>query len=529
MSQVVVVTSDMVRGDSTSSPGFGPTRRSRRLLLWAAVTATTIAILLLVPAQSPTQSSAFNSRVSGGIGTLAVNQAASIPLWVNVGAAPLFGSRTQSGSQPTPGLPPLDTVMRRIPVGPGPGTGELDSPDNAYVVPLEGCGVCLNGSVLIVSTLNYTILADIPVGDAPASPVVDPGSGAAYVVTLTDGVYVISVPLRTVVASFPVGWDPWPGAYDPFNGDIYIPAQINSSTDQGQVTVIAGTNHTVVATVLVGGDPYSAVVDPTTGSVYISNSATGNLSVIDPATNTVVAAIAVPGSPGIPTYDPANQFLYLPLQTNASGSNPRTIEVINTTTDLVTSEIRVASTPGAPAYDPATDELFVPCGSGSLRGVGNISVISGANNTVVATLRGGGYLPMTPTYVPSDGRLYLPDFESGNLTVIDGSSNTVVARVPIHSGSGLAYDPAHNLLYATDYWDGQVLVLGAAAAPNVTWPIVNYLLLGFGVSGISLLAAAILRCRQGKKEWRPNRGDTEALGSVNAPTLTAAGGCPCQH
>jgi YVTN family beta-propeller protein len=69
-----------------------------------------------------------------------------------------------------------------------------------------------------------------------------------------------------------------------------------------------------------------------------------------------------------------------------------------------------------------------------------------------------GYGPLTPTYDPDNGYIYVPNEESGNVSVIDG--NTIVGSINVGvDPTAATYDSANGDVYVTDAGDSEVSVI----------------------------------------------------------------------
>jgi len=169
--------------------------------------------------------------------------------------------------------------------------------------------------------------------------------------------------------------------------------------------------------------------------------------------------IAVGGiGPAEVAYDPSNGYLYV---TNV----PNNVSVINGANNTVIASIPVGfeSEPWGVAYDPSNGYVYV-----TNLWSGTVSVINGANNTVIASIP-VGFEPRGVAYDPSNGYVYVANSHSANVLVINGANNTVIASIPVIAGPwgesepwGVAYDPSNGYVYVTDYGSANVLVINGA-------------------------------------------------------------------
>lgn len=204
-----------------------------------------------------------------------------------------------------------------------------------------------------------------------------------------------------------------------------------------------------------------------------ANSGPSGLTPASEGFGTVLTSIPVGGGPITPAFDSANGDLYVP---NIGTDN---VTVISGASNTVIANIPVtegSTTPSTPVYDSTNGDLYVPCsylGSNGANASFNVSVISGSTNRVIANISipGTNYGPLT--YDRSNGDLYAEtSTEAGlpgppsywtNISVISGGTNTVIATIPLGAYSvGLAYDDENGDLYANSGWTGNVSVISGS-------------------------------------------------------------------
>jgi YVTN family beta-propeller protein len=347
-----------------------------------------------------------------------------------------------------------------------PPAGTFD-PNNGYIY-VANAG---NGTVSVISSSTNTVLAVLRVGSlwsSPSPPVLDPANGE-LLVSLESQNTVVIISGETVVATLPVGVagsDPLTPVFDSQNADIYVPTDAS-----GFVSVISGATNTVVANVTVGTGIVGAAFDPMNGDIYLTNCCLGPGSVLIIAgeTNALVGNITldfptcplsprpltvfVPctnDGPSLPVFDQANGDIYV---SNGGGD---TVSVISGATNSLVPNVVVGGGPATPTIDPANGDIYVPNYYGS-----SVSVISGATNALVATIK-VGVQPEQPVINPTNGDIYVPNaapatcagdvcFVNSTLSVISGATNTVIATVQICSGpnSPPAYDSSDGDVYVS--------------------------------------------------------------------------------
>jgi YVTN family beta-propeller protein len=261
------------------------------------------------------------------------------------------------------------------------------------------------------------------------------------------------------------GDDPSTLVFDPQNGDIYVPMY-----SAGFVSVISAGTNTVVANVTVGdGGVGGGVFDPTNGDIYLTSSWEGAVLIISGETNTMVGSVALnfgtycnpmdenppnipclqaQDGPSLPVFDPANGDIYV---SNGGGN---TVSVISGATNSLVANAVVGGGPSTPTMDPANGDIYVPIVEGN-----TVSVISGATNAVIATATVGDQ-PFQALFNPMNGDIYVPSETqdwcgagvchiNSTLSIISGATNTVVATVPMCMGVGTAFDSSNGDVYVS--------------------------------------------------------------------------------
>jgi len=116
----------------------------------------------------------------------------------------------------------------------------------------------------------------------------------------------------------------------------------------------------------------------------------------------------------------------------------------------------------AAAFDPNNGDIYVAnalcCQALDAAGSpGSVAVVSGSNDTLIASITGAGATPSSPTgfdpdgitFDPTNGDIYIaaPD----EVVVISASTNTVIDAVPLGTASeGLAYDSFNGDVYVAN-------------------------------------------------------------------------------
>jgi len=136
------------------------------------------------------------------------------------------------------------------------------------------------------------------------------------------------------------------------------------------------------------------------------------------------------------------------------------------TTFKVIANITVGRGPWGIAYDPSNGYIYVTDYDSN-----TVSVIDGATNTVIANITVGSG-PAGVAYDPSNGYIYVADSGSDTVSVIDGKTNKVIATIPVGSEpAGVAYDPSNGYIYVTNYGSDTVSIISTPAQATKTYTV----------------------------------------------------------
>ena len=231
--------------------------------------------------------------------------------------------------------------------------------------------------------------------------------------------------------------------------------------DLGQLSYTSALPNTVFDVISPGERvPSGIAYDSANGDLYVTDDnqyapyALSNVSVISGATDTTLGLIQVGASPTGIGYDPTNGYLYV---TNCGSG---TMSVINgANNSLVTTfpfslagcmiGAKWFMNYAGVTYDPASDTIYA-----SNYGYGTVSVIDPATDQIEKTLRLGGE-PWGMVYDPANRDLYATEFSQSYVAVINGTTNSVITQVLVGSlPSGIDYDAANKMVYVADagYW-----------------------------------------------------------------------------
>jgi YVTN family beta-propeller protein len=230
----------------------------------------------------------------------------------------------------------------------------------------------------------------------------------------------------------------------------------------GSVTGLDATSHAVVATFPVGSDARSLV--GAGGFVYVSRSLSNVVTVLSEATNRVVATVSVGPEPAGLAYDNVTNQVWV---ANEGGMS---VSVIAATNNTVVKTVSVGLGPVALAYDYVTRHMFVSNYLGS-----TLSVVSDVT-----------YLPLGQTApdVIYPAGLAVDSARHNVWVAVEGSSAVRIYSTfgpglggwirlgEVHVGAyptGVAYDPASDVMFVTNSQSGNVTLVSAGTHTPVSW------------------------------------------------------------
>ena len=269
----------------------------------------------------------------------------------------------------------------------------------------------------MIETLNYTVVASIPVGSTPMGIGVGPDGTRAYVANHSSNTVSV-IDGRNVVATVPVGPNPVNVAVNSAGTRVYI-SHLN-----GTVSVLDTSTAipTVMATVPVGPQPYSLALSPD-GTLYVANS-NDTMSVIDTGTNTVVRTISTDT-----TAETGMHFVAL---------DPFGRVYVTDAADGVVRS--VSGSPSVPTAVPVTSN----------------AIAVGSNPSLVTV---------------SGNRAYVLNSGSNTISVIDSGTKQVINTVPIRAGAiALTAAPTGDRIYVA-YYDTVSVIDTATRLVKVDVPI----------------------------------------------------------
>jgi DNA-binding beta-propeller fold protein YncE len=370
-------------------------------------------------------------------------------------AAPAQANHWRHRAFASPFSRPHDAGLLTVDVGSAPSVAALDSVTHTLYVPNEN-----DGTISLIDTARCNIrrpagcrnaAPTVPMGTNPVSITVDARTRTVYVVGLGD--HAVSV------------------------------------LDATRCNAVTTTGCAPVATVPQPGDPIGSAIDPVTDTIYVGNSLTRALSVIDgrscnrvtpTACSATTGTAATGAAPILPYVDVASRTLYVP---NVVDGTVSVIDVRACNGQVATGcattppALTAGNAPLEAIVDPATHTLYVDNDDDGTMSVFdastcNAAITTGCGQTAPTTRMGpipsGGFI-----LHPASHSLIVGVLESDVLVVLDTAvcharaTAGCESRWPtVRTGNvpyWLVHDPGTDTLYVSQYMDGEVSVLDAAA------------------------------------------------------------------
>lgn len=253
-------------------------------------------------------------------------------------------------------------------------------------------------------------------------------------------------------------------AVNPVTNLIYVP---EGHFFDARVTVIDGnpaspTFHQIIAQIDLPDDcsPVEIAVNPVTNRAYIADDFGNRVLIIDTATNSFVGSIAVGTHPRRLAVNSVTNRIYVPVEVEPITGH---IAVIDGNSNTVVASIPLTNPTHFPfklAVNETTNRVYVT----SLQG--SITVVDGANNSIITTIAGGS-LPFGVAVNPVTDRIYVSNLGNSNLSVIPGSTNTIEANIFIGLASNVvAANRVTGRIYAASTGNLLSVVDGRLSSPT---------------------------------------------------------------
>lgn len=362
-------------------------------------------------------------------------------------------------------------------------------PDSLVVNPIKNrLYVGSDDTLFVISTVNNTIVSEIPIGRPLANKLValNSNTNRIYVVeSLGDKVYVVDGENNKIVTTIKInGWiseiavnsllnkvyiSHRLGEVTVIDGEtnnviIMIPLHDNSTLKNiaiNEITnkiyvssiykgfnifVIDGWTNSVVTSLYVGpydnSDPSGVAVNVDTNHIYGINQDADKVFVFNGNTNTLLKEVLVGSIPRGVTVNPKTNYLYV------TNYDTDTVSVIDEKNDIVIGAIDVGINPTYIIANSEINRVYAITETG-------LSVINGITNELMGTVILGG-LPKSIAINIDDNRVFVTDDRPGDgaLFIIDGNNNIEIDRIGLLSPRGVTVNHVTNKIYVATMGKG---------------------------------------------------------------------------
>ena len=376
-------------------------------------------------------------------------------MWVRPTAAVALAVGTAIGlgvGPPVSAAPqPVLTVVATVPVGAGPMTPLLDEAAGRVFVPNAYAG-----TVTAIDTASRAVVATVPVasveGEEFRGAVLDSARSRLFVLTDSNRVVTVDTRSSAVVRRATVPDEAQDLVLDPQRGRVYVLSSMPS-----RLTTLASPSGRIVRTTAAPRGAHLLAVNPWSGRLFIDDreGQVGSLVVVEPRTGARVWSLRpVGGIAGI-VVDPSGRRAYVPLSTEGS---PGTVLVVDTLARRILARLAVGEYPDPPVLDPVRRTAYVSSWTGT------VTVVDTASVTVADQFAVTGW-PKPPALDAAHARLFLPvDSPTGGMVAVyDTGSNQLLTSLSLPRRPGTpAVDSTGAWLYVTS---GDV---ASGAAPTLS-------------------------------------------------------------
>jgi YVTN family beta-propeller protein len=243
--------------------------------------------------------------------------------------------------------------------------------------------VANNGSdnVSVIRASDNTVVATVPVGQAPIGVAATPDGGFVYVTNFgSSNVSVIRTVDNTVVATVAVAANASGIAITPNGAYVYV------TTYASKVSVIRTSDNTVVANVTVGANPSAVAITPNGAYAYVTNGISSSVSVIRTSDNTVVTTISGTTWPFGIAITPNGQYAYVTtIFHDGSNAGHDPVSVLRLSDNTIVGTVLLDGTSDGAAVSPSGATAYV------VHGYNRLAVVRTSDNTLVTDVTLGDF------------------------------------------------------------------------------------------------------------------------------------------
>ena len=354
---------------------------------------------------------------------------------------------------------------------------------------------------------------------------------------------------QQVIATVPVGVQPQKSAVNPVTNKIYVPNACGNDPNCAGFGTMSAIDGATLATTSapVGSLPFGVAVNPVTNRIYVANqcgnhllcsSFSGTMTVIDGTSYTVVATVTVGSKPYGIAVNPATNLIYV---TNYCGNDTTcqthngTVSVISGASNTVTASVNVGAGPVQPVVNSATNKIYVPnsCGTDPScpfqpYSQGTVTVIDGVTNN--STSVNVGVYPFALDVNPVTNKIYVANVcgddpncnSTATMTVVNGTT-LATTQVPVGGffPRAIAVNSVTNKIYVPSYCFGDA---SCHRHPNGTVSVVDGGTLAYSSVGAGIAPSTMAVNSATNKIYVANQCGTDPACNTYTGTVTVLDG-----
>jgi YVTN family beta-propeller protein len=250
-----------------------------------------------------------------------------------------------------------------------------------------------------------------------------------------------------VEATLVVGQAPTALCYDSTNHKVFVANNISND-----VSVIDANTNTVTATIPVGEKPVAICWNPTSGKIYVAcapYAATGSVHIIDAYTNAVIGSVDVGTNPIALAWNSTRNKIY------CMNTETGDITVIDGASNELVASVRLPDQiPNDIAYNPVNDQIYVS--SDVYNKTGKVRAIDCSVDTIVKSISTGQESCWDLDVNPTDNRVYCANRSSNTISVITCSDNRRIGNVAVQGEPRSALWIPGNKVFFSEYWTNSI-------------------------------------------------------------------------
>jgi len=313
---------------------------------------------------------------------------------------------------------------------------------------------------------------DVPVGDLshPKGLAVNPNTHLVYITSRDNNrLYVLDGLTLSMVNSVRVGQAPWGVAVNPATNKVYV-AHFTS----GDLYVLDATTLAVLAIIPLGGNPGNLTfvkINLLTNRVFVVDYARDAVWIINGDTDMVES---IKGGHGVGSWGLAvNPNLNRVYVSNRDTGTVTTLDGNNNYALIADQTVSPCESTGSAPYgldfNPVNNKLYVACAPHGWVDTAVVYAASSAGLTRLARLsigNGGGDGGGGVAVDMATGNVFFTNSMANTVSVIGGANNTVMATVPVGNDPfGATVDPTTKRVYVGNRTGNNVTVLLDTYAP----------------------------------------------------------------